>query len=175
YLISKGVDPTTVLTVSEPYKHQTYQIGKNIDITISGIDTNGALDHDMSIIEADVTYTNEDPVVGPFEFGLLTAPTLTLSGTDTNLAWFPTNVPYVRQSKSMLRGRLAAESFAKNTINNLYPQFTVDAGAKVTVKDDEGKISETDNPTTPNNTMAYTFINPYWAVTMPVSNAPYSV
>ncbi|MEH6936749.1 InlB B-repeat-containing protein [Bacillus sp. JJ664] len=175
YLISKGVDPSTVLTVSEPYKHQTYQIGKNIDITISGIDTNGALDHDMSIIEADVTYTNEDPVVGPFEFSLLTAPTLTLSGTDTNVAWFPTNVPYVRQSKSMLRGRLAAESFAKNTINNNYPQFTVDAGAKVTVKDDNGNISETDNPTTPNNTMAYTFINPYWAVTMPVSNAPYSV
>jgi len=175
YLISKGIDPTTVLTVGEPYQHDTYTKGKNIDITISGIGTNGALDHDMSIIEADVTYTNEDPVVGPFEFVFLTAPTLTLSGTDTKVAWFPTNVPYVRQSKSMLRGRLAAESFAKNTINNLYPQFTVDAGAKVTVKDDEGKISETDNPTTPNNTMAYTFINPYWAVTMPVSNAPYSV
>ena len=175
YLISKGIDPNSVLTVGEPYKHPTYQIGENTDITISGIGANGALDHDMNIIEADVTYTNIDPIVGPFEFTFLTAPTLTLSGTDTKVAWFPTNVPYVRQSTSMLRGRLAAEAFARNTVNNNYPQFTVESGAKVTLKDDKGKTFETDNPTTPNNTMAYAFINPYYAVTMDVSDSPYSV
>ncbi|NWQ43506.1 S8 family serine peptidase [Bacillus sp. EB106-08-02-XG196] len=175
YLISKGIDPSTVLTVSEPYKHDTWKIGENTDITISGIGTNGALDHDMNILEADVTYTSIDPVVGPFEFMFLQAPTLTLSGNDTKVAWFPTNVPYVRQSSSMLRGRVAAEAFARNTINNQYPQFTVDSGAKVTVKDGKGKSFSTDNPTTPNNTMAYQFINPYYSVTMDVSDSPYSV
>ncbi|KON90069.1 hypothetical protein AF332_26860 [Sporosarcina globispora] len=175
YLIGKGIDPSTVLTVGEPYKHPVYGIGKNTEVTISGIESNGALDHDMNIIEADVTYTNIDPVVGPLEFPLLEAPTLTLSGADTKVAWFPTNVPYVRQSTSMLRGQLAAEAFASNTVNNNYPQFTVDSGAKVTVKDDKGKTFETDNPTTPNNTMAYAFINPYYAVTMDVSDSPYSV
>jgi uncharacterized repeat protein (TIGR02543 family) len=174
YLISKGIDPTTVLTVGQPYTHPVYQIGKNTDVTISGIGENGALDHDMNIIEADVTYTNLDPIVGPFEFPLLQA-NLTLSGSDTKVTWFPTNVPYVRQSTSLLRGRVAAEAFSRNTVNNSYPQFTVDSGAKVTVKDDKGKTFETDNPTTQNNTMAYAFINPYYAVTMDVSNSPYSV
>ena len=174
YLISKGIDPTKVLTVGEPYVHPIYQRGKNTDVTISGIDANGALDHDMNIIEADVTYINEDPIVGPFEFNLLKA-NLTLSDVDTQVAWFPTNVPNVRQSTSLLRGRLAAEAFARNNINNNYPQFTVESGAKITVKDDKGKSFTTDNPTSPNNTIAYAFINPYWAVTMDVSDKPYSV
>ncbi|WP_342542783.1 S8 family serine peptidase [Paenisporosarcina sp. FSL H8-0542] len=174
YLISKGIDPTKVLTVGEPYAHPVYQIGKNIDVTISGIGPDGALDHDLNIFEADVTFTSEDPIVGPKEFPLLQA-NLTLSGENSKVTWFPTNVPYLRQSTSLLRGRLAAESFARNNVNNQYPQFTVDSGAKVTVKDDKGKTFTTDSPTTPNNTMAYAFINPYYAVTMDVSNSPYSV
>ena len=97
-----------------------------------------------------------------------------MSGEDTKVAWFPTNVPNVRQSISVLRGRVAAESFSRNNVNNNYPQFTVDSGAKVTVKDDKGKTFTTDNPTSFNNTMAYTFINPYYAVTMDVSDKPYS-
>ncbi|WHX98509.1 S8 family serine peptidase [Neobacillus sp. DY30] len=174
YLISKGVDPNTVLTVGEPYTHPVYQVGKNVDITISGIGANGALDHDMNIIEADVTYSNPDPITGPFEFIVLKS-NLTLSGEDTKVTWFPTNVPYVRQSISVLRGQLAAEAFARNNVTNEYPQFTVDSGAKVTVKDEKGKTFATDNPTSFNNTIAYTFINPYYAVTMDVSNSPYSV
>lgn len=174
YLISKEIDPTKVLTVGEPYKHPIYQIGKNIDVTISGIGSEGALDHDMNIIEADVTYSNPDPIVGPFEYILLQA-SLNLSGEDTKVTWFPTNVPNVRQSISVLRGRVAAEAYARNTVNNNYPQFTVDSGAKVTVKDDKGKTFTTDSPTSFNNTIAYTFINPYYAVTMDVSNSPYSV
>ncbi|WP_223593320.1 S8 family serine peptidase [Neobacillus bataviensis] len=174
FLISKGIDPTSVLTVGEPYKHAVYGIGLNTDVTISGIGANGALDHDMNILEADVTYTSIEPIVGPFEFPLLKAD-LILSGENTKVTWFPTNVPYLRQSTSQLRGRVAAEAFARNTINNQYPQFTVDAGAKVTVKDGKGKSFTTDNPTTPNNTMAYAFINPYYSVTMDVSDSPYSV
>ena len=55
----KGVtqyDVDHVLTVGQPYVHPIYQVGKNIDVTISGIGAAGALDHDMNIIEADVTY-----------------------------------------------------------------------------------------------------------------------
>jgi uncharacterized repeat protein (TIGR02543 family) len=174
YLISKGIDPATVLTVGQPYVHPVYQTGENIDVTISGIGANGALDQDMNIIEADVTYSNSDPIVGPFEFKLLKS-NLTLSGEDTKVAWFPTNVPNVRQSTSLLRGRVAAEAFARNNVNNNYPQFTVESGAKVTVKDEKGKTFTTDNPTSFNNTIAYTFINPYYAVTMDVSNSPYAV
>ncbi|WP_129689904.1 InlB B-repeat-containing protein [Gottfriedia acidiceleris] len=174
YLNSKGIDPTKVLTVGEPYTDPVWQSGKNTDITISGIGANGALDHDMNIIEADVTYDNPDPITGPFEFSFLRS-TLTLSGEDTKVTWFPTNVPYIRQSISVLRGQLAAEAFARNNVSNEYPQFTVDSGAKVTVKDVKGKTFETDNPTSFNNTMAYTFINPYYAVTMDVSDSPYSV
>jgi uncharacterized repeat protein (TIGR02543 family) len=174
FLISKGIDTTSVLTVGEPYKHAVYGIGLNTDVTISGIGADGALDHDMNILEADVTYTSTDPVTGPFEFPLLKAE-LALSGENTKVTWFPTNVPYVRQSTSLLRGRVAAEAFARNTINNFYPQFTVDSGAKVTIKDGKGKSFTTDNPTSPNNTMAYAFINPYYAVTMDVSDSPYSV
>ncbi|MBT2737381.1 S8 family serine peptidase [Bacillus sp. ISL-7] len=175
YLTSKGIDLSTVhLTVGDPYVHPIYQIGENTDVTISGIGANGALDHDMNILEADVTYTHPDPVVGPFEFILLKA-NLTLSGVDTKVTWFPTNTPFVRQSTSLLRGQVAAEAFSRNTINNNYPQFTVDSGAKVTVTDDKGKTFTTDNPTSENNTMAYAFINPYYAVTMDVSDSPYSV
>lgn len=175
YLISKGVDlNNVVLTVSQPYVHPVYQVGENLDVTISGIGAAGALDHDMNIIEADVTYVNPDPITGPVDFRLIKA-NLTLSGVDTLVAWFPTNTPYVRQFNSVLRGRVAAESFARNTINNNYPQFTVDSGAKVTVKNDKGKTFTTDNPTSFNNTMAYAFINPYYAVTMDVSDKPYSV
>ncbi|PEQ96127.1 hypothetical protein CN481_02005 [Bacillus sp. AFS006103] len=176
YLISKGIDdPTAVLTVGQPYKHPVYTKGENTDITISGIGANGALDHDMNIIEADVTYNNPDPIVGPFEFPMLQPPVLTLSGVDTQTAWFSANEPYVRQSTSVMRGRVAAESFARNNVTNNYPQFTVDSGAKVTVIDDKDKKFTTDNPTSFNNTIAYTFINPYYAVTMDVSNSPYSV
>jgi len=174
YLISKGIDPTKVLTVSQPYKHPTYGIGETTDVTISNIGPAGALDHDMPIIEADVTYNDPDPITGPFNYQLLQA-SLTLSGEDTKVAWFPTNEPYVRQSISVLRGQVAAESFARNNINNQYPQFTVDSGAKVTATDDKGKKFTTDQPTSFNNTMAYTFINPYYALTMDVSDKPYSV
>ncbi|MFF3021304.1 InlB B-repeat-containing protein [Gottfriedia sp. NPDC057948] len=174
YLISKGIDPTKVLTVSQPYKHPTYGIGLTTDVTISNIGPAGALDHDMPIIEADVTYNSPDPITGQFEYQLLQA-NLTLSGEDTKVAWFPTNVPYVRQNISVLRGQIAAESFQRNTVNNLYPQFTVDSGAKVTATDDKGNKFTTDQPTSFNNTMAYTFINPYYALTMGVSDKPYSV
>ncbi|XRG79425.1 InlB B-repeat-containing protein [Rossellomorea sp. GAMAL-10_SWC] len=174
YLISKGIDPTNVLTVSQPYKHPVYGVGLTTDVTISNIGPAGALDHDMPILEADVTYNSPDPITGQFQYILLKA-NLTLSGEDTKVAWFPTNVPYVRQNISVLRGQLAAESFARNNINNNYPQFTVDSGAKVTVTDDKGKKFTTDQPTSFNNTMAYTFINPYYAVTMDVSDKPYSV
>ncbi len=177
YLISKGVsqyDVDHALTIGQPYVHPIYQVGKNIDVTISGIGAAGALDHDMKIIEADVTYENPDPITGPVDFVLLKS-NLTLSGEDTKVAWFPTNTPNVRQSISVLRGRVAAESFSRNNVNNNYPQFTVDSGAKVTVKDDKDKTFTTDNPTSFNNTMAYTFINPYYAVTMDVSDKPYSV
>ncbi|MGG0175934.1 S8 family serine peptidase [Gottfriedia acidiceleris] len=174
YLISKGINPDNVLTIGQPYTHPYYQIGKSTDVTISGIEAKGALEQDMNIIEADVTYQSEDPIVGAREFPLLQS-NLTLSGEDTQVAWFPTNVPYVRQSKSLLRGQVAAESFSRNNINNNYPQFTVDSGAKVTVTNDKGKTFTTDNPTSLNNTMAYAFINPYYAVTMDVSDKPYSV
>ncbi len=174
YLISKSIDPTKVLTVSQPYKHPVYGIGETTDVTISNIGLAGALDHDMPIIEADVTYNDPDPVTGPFNYQLLQA-NLTLSGEDTKVAWFPTNEPYVRQNISVLRGQVAAESFARNNIINQYPQFTVDSGAKVTATDDKGKKFTTDQPTSFNNTMAYTFINPYYALTMDVSDKPYSV
>ncbi|MBP0726487.1 InlB B-repeat-containing protein [Bacillus sp. RG28] len=174
YLIGKGIDPTKVLSVSQPYVHPIYQKGKTTDVTISNIGPAGALDHDMPIIEADVTYNSPDPITGPFEYQLLQA-NLTLSGEDTRVAWFPTNVPYVRQNISVLRGQVAAESFARNNVNNQYPQFTVDSGAKVTAIDDKGKKFTTDQPTSFNNTMAYTFINPYYALTMDVSDKPYSV
>ncbi|MFB7139777.1 InlB B-repeat-containing protein [Gottfriedia sp. NPDC056225] len=174
YLISKGIDPTKVLTVGQPYKHPTYGIGLTTDLTISNIGPAGALDHDMPIIEADVTYNSPDPITGQFEYQLLQA-NLTLSGEDTRVPWFPTNVPYVRQNISVLRGQVAAESFARNNVNNQYPQFTVDSGAKVTATDDKGKKFTTDQPTSFNNTMAYTFINPYYALTMDVSDKPYSV
>ncbi|KQL36350.1 hypothetical protein AN960_17205 [Bacillus sp. FJAT-25509] len=174
YLISKGIDPTKVLTVGQPYKHPTYGVGLTTDVTISNIGSAGALDHDMPIIEADVTYNSPDPVTGQFEYQLLQA-NLTLSGEDTRVPWFPTNVPYVRQNISVLRGQVAAESFARNNINNQYPQFTVDSGAKVTATDDKGNKFTTDQPTSFNNTMAYTFINPYYALTMGVSDKPYSV
>ncbi|WP_088042556.1 Ig-like domain-containing protein [Bacillus sp. EAC] len=175
YLLRKGMSQDAVdhaLTVGQPYKHPVYQVGQNTDVTISG--NVPVLDHDMNIIEADVTFSSPDPIVGPFPFIFLKA-NLTLSGEDTKVAWFPTNTPNVRQSISVLRGRVAAESFARNNINNNYPQFTVDSGAKVTVRNDEGKSFTTDNPTSFNNTMAYTFINPYYAVTMDVSDKPYSV
>ncbi|PFM79291.1 hypothetical protein COJ46_13435 [Bacillus sp. AFS077874] len=174
YLISKGIDPTTVLTVGQPYTHQNYQIGKTTDITISNIGSAGALDHDMPIIEADVTYTNPEPVVGEFPYNLLQV-NLTLSGADTRVAWFPVDIPYVRQFTSLIRGRVAAESFSRNNINNNYPQFTVDSGAKVTATDTNGKKFTTDQPTTANNTMAYAFINPYYALTADVSDKPYSL
>lgn len=177
YLISKGMSQNDVdhaLTVGQPYVHPVYQVGKNTDVTISGISAAAALDHDMNIIEADVTYVSPDPIKGPHEFPLLKA-NLTLSGADTQVAWFPTNTPNVRQHSSLLRGRVAAESFAKNNINNNYPQFTVNSGAKVTVKDDKGNSFTTDNPTSYNNTIAYAFINPYYAVTMDLSDKPYSV
>ncbi|TDL74704.1 DUF1533 domain-containing protein [Rhodococcus qingshengii] len=175
YLVEKGINLDDVaLTVSEPYVHPVYQVGKNIDVTISGIGAAGALDHDMNIIEADVTYENPDPITGPVDFVLLKS-NLTLSGEDTRVAWFPKNTPNVRQSISVLRGRVAAESFQKNNVNNQYPQFTVESGAKVTVKDDKGKTFTTDNPTSFNNTIKYTFIDPYYAVTMDVSDKPYSV
>lgn len=174
YLIGKGIDPTNVLSVSQPYVHPINSNGKTTDVTISNIGPAGALDHDMPIIEADVTYNNPDPITGPFEYRLLQA-RLTLSGEDTIVGWFPTNVPYVRQNISVLRGQIAAESFARNNVNNQYPQFTVDSGAKVTATDDKGKKFTTDQPTSFNNTMAYTFINPYYALTMDVSDKPYSV
>ncbi len=174
YLISKGIDPTKVLTVGQPYVHPMYQVGKTTDVTLSNIGAAGALDHDMQILEADVTYSSPDPITGPFPYQLLQA-NLTLSGEDSEIAWFPTNEPYVRQNISVIRGRVAAESFARNNINNNYPQFTVDSGAKVTVTDDQGKKFTTDQPTSFNNTMAYTFINPYYAVTADVSNKPYSM
>ncbi|WP_158095137.1 InlB B-repeat-containing protein [Gottfriedia luciferensis] len=174
YLISKGVDPSKVLTVGQPYTHPIYQVGKTTDVTISNIGSAGALDHDMPIIEADVTYTSTDPITGQFPYQLLQA-NLTLSGEDTKVAWFPTNVPYVRQYTSLIRGRVAAESFARNNVNNNYPQFTVDSGAKVTVTNDKGKKFTTDQPTAFNNTIAYTFINPYYAVTADVSDKPYSM
>lgn len=141
YLISKGIDPTNVLTIGQPYTHPVYQIGENTDVIIS-VGAAGALDNDMNIFEADVTYTNIDPIVGQFEFPLLKS-NLTLSGEDTKVAWFPANVPYVRQSTSLIRGRVAAEAFARNNVNNQYPQFTVESGAKVTVKDDKGKTFTT--------------------------------
>lgn len=174
YLISKGIDPTKVLSVGQPYDHPIYQKGKTTDATLSNIGPEGALDHDMPIIEADVTYNNPDPITGQFPYQLLQA-NLTLSGEDTKVASFPTNVPYVRQNISVLRGQVAAESFSRNTVNNQYPQFTVDSGAKVTATDDKGKKFTTDQPTSFNNTMAYTFINPYYALTMDVSDKPYSV
>ncbi|WP_369700076.1 S8 family serine peptidase, partial [Bacillus sp. AFS041924] len=174
YLSSKGIDPTKVLSVGEPYVHPIYSKGKTTDVTLSNISPAGALDHDMPILEADVTYNNPDPITGQFPYQLLQA-NLTLSGEDTKVAWFPTNVPYVRQNISVLRGQVAAESFQRNNINNQYPQFTVDSGAKVTATDDKGKKFTTDQPSTFNNTMAYTFINPYYALTMDVSDKPYSV
>ncbi|PGL69877.1 InlB B-repeat-containing protein [Bacillus sp. AFS055030] len=174
YLINKGIDPTKVLTVGEPYVHPIYQKGKTTDVTLSNIASEGALDHDMPIIEADVTYNNPDPITGQFPYQLLQA-NLTLSGENTKVAWFPTNVPYVRQNISVLRGQVAAESFSRNNVNNQYPQFTVDSGAKVTATDDKGNKYTTDQPTSFNNTMAYTFINPYYALTMGVSDKPYSV
>ncbi|MFF2876518.1 InlB B-repeat-containing protein [Gottfriedia sp. NPDC057991] len=174
YLVSKGIDPTKVLTVGQPYKHPVYGIGLTTDVTISNIGPAGALDHDMPIIEADVTYKSPDPITGQFGYQLLQA-NLTLSGEDTRVPWFPTNVPYVRQNISVLRGQIAAESFQRNTVNNQYPQFTVDSGAKVTATDDKGNKFTTDQPTSFNNTMAYTFINPYYALTMGVSDKPYSV
>ncbi|PEJ56339.1 hypothetical protein CN692_18580, partial [Bacillus sp. AFS002410] len=174
YLISKGIDPTKVLTVGQPYVHPYYGVGLTTDVTLSNIGAAGALDHDMPIIEADVTYSSPDPITGPFPYTMVQA-NLTLSGDDTEIAWFPTNVPTVRQNISVLRGRLAAESFARNNINNNYPQFTVDSGAKITATDDKGNKFTTDQPTSFNNTMAYTFINPYYALTMGVSDKPYSV
>ncbi|MFP5106283.1 S8 family serine peptidase [Neobacillus sp. C211] len=177
YLISKGMSQSEVdhaLTIGQPYVHPVYQVGENTDVTISGISAAAALDHDMNIIEADVTYSNPDPITGPFEFPLLKS-NLTLSGVDTKVAWFPTNTPFVRQSTSLIRGRVAAESFARNNINNNYPQFTVESGAKVTVTDDKGKSFTTDNPTTPNNSIKYYFIDPYYAVTADVSDKPYSM
>lgn len=176
YLISKGIDPTNVLTVGQPYEDHNYG-GHSTDITIAGIPVAGALERDMNILEADVTYQNPDPVVGPFNFSIRPDKAILIfSGVDTQVGSFPTNEPYVRQSTSMLRGRLAAEAFANNNVGNAFPPTTVDSGAKVTVTDSNGKTFITDNPTTTrNNTVDNQFIKGKYAVTMDLSDKPYSV
>ncbi|MFF2447966.1 S8 family serine peptidase [Neobacillus sp. NPDC058068] len=176
YLISKDIDPSTVLTVGQPYPDNNIG-GKSTDITISGIDAAGALNKDMNILEADVTYSNADPIVGPFNYVIRPdTARLTLSGVDTQVAAFPTNDPYVRQPISLLRGRIASEAFATNNVGSSFPPTTVDTGAKVTVTDTDGKTFVTDTPTTTdNNTVDYKFLSGKYAVTMDVSDKPYSV
>lgn len=175
YLTSKGIDPSKVLTVQQHVVDQGTYTENSADITISGIGAAGALDKDMNILEADVTYTSSDPIVGPFNFDV-TQSNLTMSGADTQVAAFPTNDPYVRQSTSLLRGRMAAEAFARNNVGNAFPNTTVDTGAKVTVTDSNGKTYITDTPsTTINNTVDYQFLKGKYAVTMDVSDKPYSV
>ncbi|MFP5111451.1 S8 family serine peptidase [Bacillaceae bacterium C204] len=165
YLISRGIDPTNILKV------QYY--GTEANVTISGISEAGALDKDMNILEANVTYTSDSTVTGPLGYFLHTS--LTLSGTDTQVAAFPTNVPSVRQSKSTVRGRMAAESFSTYSVGSSYGRTPVASGAKVTLINSSGATFKTDEPTTPSNTVDYQFIQPNYAVTANLSNEPYKM
>ncbi|SDP13830.1 Listeria/Bacterioides repeat-containing protein [Paenibacillus sp. yr247] len=175
YLISKGIDPTTVvLTVGQPYV-DTHNGGKSTDIAISGITAAGALDQNMNILEADVTYTSPDPISGPLGYFVPNV-VLTMSSTDTQVPAFGTNVPYVRQAVSMITGGLFAEAFKQNSLSGAFTGITTDSGAKVTVTNQDGKAFTTDNPTSTNNTVQYAGnqVGTY-AVIMDVSDKPYSV
>jgi uncharacterized repeat protein (TIGR02543 family) len=170
YLDSKGITPT--LTVSEPYQSPEIS-GDNIDITISGIDAAGALDQDMNILEADVSYTNPEPLIGPNEF-YVTKSSFTLPGQETKVPTFLANWPYLKTPTSMMTGATFAESFLENNISTSFGKITVNSGAKVTVTDGNQKIYKTDEPTTSTNTISYTGTVTY-AVSMDASDKPYNV
>ncbi|TYS67182.1 S8 family serine peptidase [Sutcliffiella horikoshii] len=171
YLDSKGI--TATLTVSDPYKDRFSSY--SIDITISGIDAAGALDQDMNIIEADVTYTNPEALTGPWEYEVLES-SFILSGKDTMVPAFMANWPYVKQPISNLSGGIFAEGFKVNTLSGSYMNVTVESGAKVTVTDANGKSYITDNPTTDMNTVEWLGNTAgTYAVTMDASDKPYNV
>jgi uncharacterized repeat protein (TIGR02543 family) len=175
YLDSKGITPT--LTVSDPYEStEVFGItGKFTDITISGIDAAGALDKDMNILEADVTFINPEPIAGPVEFKVVKS-SFTLSGNDRKVPAFLANWPYVKNPTSMLTGGIFAEGFKTNTLSGAFTNVTVESGAKVTVTDANGKSYSTNNPTTSTNTVEY-YGNKAgtYAVSMDASDKPYNV
>ncbi|WP_223593321.1 S8 family serine peptidase [Neobacillus bataviensis] len=172
YLESKGITPT--LTVSAPYLSPEIS-GNNIDITISGIDAAGALDHDINILEADVTFIHPDPLIGPNEFDV-TKSSFRFSGKDTKVPTFLANWPYLKTPTSMMTGGIFAESFRANILSGNFMNETVASGAKVTVTDANGKSFSTDNPTTSNNTVSYLGNTAgTYSVAMDASDKPYDV
>lgn len=172
YLNSKEITPT--LTVSAPYTNT--QLGsKSIDITVSGIDAAGALDKDMNIVEADVTYILPDPLVGPYYFKVIES-SFTLNGNETEVPAFMTNWPYLKNPSSMMTGGIFAEGFKVNNLSGSFANVTVESGAKVTVTNENGKSFSTDNPTTGNNTVQYKGnIAGTYSVTMDASDKPYKI
>ncbi|WP_129689302.1 InlB B-repeat-containing protein [Gottfriedia acidiceleris] len=173
YLRSKGVTPT--LTVGQPYLDQ--KTGRNsIDVTISGISEAGALTQDMKILEADLTYKDDEAYVGPIDEDFnVEHSSLTLAGKDTVIPAFLTNMPLLKQPNSQVTGGLFAESFRANSLSGSFANISKDSGAIVTAKDADGNTYVTDN-TSNANTVEYQgqTVGAY-SISMKVSDKPYAI
>ncbi|MDM5331620.1 S8 family serine peptidase [Neobacillus sp. CF12] len=173
YLEGKGITPT--LTVSQPYNDSS-EGGQSTDITISGIGAAGALDHDMNIIEADVTYTSPNPFVGAAGY-FVTKSSFTYSDAEKKVANFEVNYPNVKMPTSMLTGGLLAESFMQTTLGGSFTNIIRETGGKVTVRDSNNNVvAETDKPSTDQNSIQYQGNSGgTYGVIAPVSDNPYNV
>ncbi|XRG78623.1 InlB B-repeat-containing protein [Rossellomorea sp. GAMAL-10_SWC] len=174
YLESKGITPT--LTVGQPYIDD-YTGRESTDITISGISNTGALDQDMKILEADLTYTDGEAYVGPLdEEWSVPKSSLVIDSKDTVVPAFDTNIAYLKNPISQITGGLFAESFQVNNLSGSLANITIDSGAKVTLKDADNNSYVTDNPTSNTNTIQYYGNNAgTYSITAKASDKPYSV
>ncbi|MFB7139379.1 InlB B-repeat-containing protein [Gottfriedia sp. NPDC056225] len=176
YLSSKGITPT--LTVGQPYldKHT----GRNsIDVTISGVSEAGGLTkdtQDMTILEADLTYTDKSAFVGPIDESFaVEKSSFTLAGKETVVPAFLTNMPLVKQPKSQVTGGLFAESFKANSLSGSFTNITKDSGATVTAKDADGNTYVTDNTSDANTVQIGNQTSGSYSITMKASDKPYSI
>ncbi|MFF2877084.1 InlB B-repeat-containing protein [Gottfriedia sp. NPDC057991] len=176
YLSSKGITPT--LTVGQPYVDQ--HTGRNsIDVTISGVSEAGALTkdtQDMKILEADLTYKDEEAYVGPLdeEFAVDQS-SFTMAGKETVVPAFLTNMPLLKQPISQVTGGLFAESFKTNNLSGSFTNITKDTGAIVTAKDADGNTYVTDNSSNANTIGYYGNTTGTYAISMKASDKPYSI
>lgn len=173
YLSSKEITPT--LTVGQPYLNQN--TGKNaIDVTISGISEAGALTQDMKILEADLTYKDENAYVGPIDESFaVQKSSFTIDGKDTDVPTFLTNMPLVKQPISQVTGPLFAESFRANSLSGSFTNITKDSGAFVTAKDADGNTYVTDNASDTNTVQYQNQTAGTYSITMKASDKPYSI
>ncbi|WP_129689961.1 S8 family serine peptidase [Gottfriedia acidiceleris] len=173
YLSSKGITPK--LTVGQPYLNQN--TGKNaIDVTISGISQAGALTQDMKILEADLTYKDENAYVGPIDESFaVEKSSFIIDGEDTNVPAFLTNMPLVKQPISQVTGPLFAESFRANSLSGNFTNITKDSGAFVTAKDADGNTYVTDNASDTNTVQYQNQTTGTYSITMKASDKPYSI